>query len=319
MSQARRVGIVGVGHVGPHVANSLLLQGLADEIYLCDVNTKKTASEAQDLSDSVGFCPYNARVVDAGDRYEELAHCDVIVNAAGDVTRSAGDRDGELLFTTQACASFCNRVVDAGFQGVFVTISNPCDVVATEIWKLTGYDPKKVIGSGTGLDSVRLRNQIARATGVDPRSVQAYMIGEHGDTMFACWSQASFGGKPLAELRREKPERFAFDEAEVEHRGRRAGYVSYAGKGCTEYAVANAAARLIAAIFHDEHAILAGSTLLEGQYGESGIFTSAPLVVGRSGVEDVLMPDLSEAEVERFHATCTKIRSNLERLDWWRD
>ena len=153
MYQTRKIGVVGQGHVGAHVANSLLMQGIADELYLCDINEAKVTSEVQDLRDSLSFVPYNTKIVNCYDHYEELACCDVIVNAAGKVALAAGNRDGELFFTTDAARTFAKRIVDAGFDGIFVSISNPCDVVCTELWHLTGYDPKKIIGSGCGLDS----------------------------------------------------------------------------------------------------------------------------------------------------------------------
>ena len=153
MYQTRKIGVVGQGHVGAHVANSLLMQGIADELYLCDINEAKVTSEVQDLRDSLSFVPYNTKIVNCYDHYEELACCDVIVNAAGKVALAAGNRDGELFFTTDAARTFAKRIVDAGFDGIFVSISNPCDVVCTELWHLTGYDSKKIIGSGCGLDS----------------------------------------------------------------------------------------------------------------------------------------------------------------------
>lgn len=317
MIKPRTVGIVGMGHVGAHVANSLLLQGLADELYLCDIDSVKSASETQDLRDSLQFCPYNTKIVDCQDRYEELAGCDVIVNAAGKVSLAAGNRDGELFFTTDACRTFANRIVDAGFDGIWVSISNPCDVVCTEFWHLTGYDPSRIIGSGTGLDSARLRSQISLACNLDPKSINAYMIGEHGASMLAAWKSASISGKPLAQLADEEPERFAFDLAEMEDKARQGGYVTFAGKQCTEYAVANAAVRVVAAVLHDEHAVMGASTLMTGQYGEEGIFTSLPCIIGRNGVERVMELDLSQAELEAFHASCQHIRDNINRLTWW--
>lgn len=318
MNGTRTVGIIGLGHVGAHVANTLLLQGLVDELRLCDIDAQKLASEVQDLRDSLAFCPYNAAIVNCGDTYEELAGCGIIVNAAGDVSLSSTNRDGELFYTTDACRTFANRVVDAGFAGIWLTIANPCDVVATEIWHLTGYDPARIIGSGTGLDSARLRSQISLACGgLDPKSIDAYMIGEHGFSQIAAWKSASISGVPLSELEAADPERFGFDLAEVEELARRGGYVTMAGKHCTEYAVAGAAARLIGAIFHDEHAVLAASTLLTGQYGEEGIFSSLPCIIGRNGVERVLELDLSDGECEGFHTSCEHIRDNIARLTWW--
>ena len=316
--QTRKVGIIGLGHVGPHVANSLLLQGLVDELYLCDINETKLAAECRDLHDSLSFCPYNAKIVNCGDRYEELAGCDVIVNSVGKVTLAATNRDGELFFTTDATRSWAKRVVDAGFDGLFVNISNPCDVVCTEIWHLTGYEPRKIIGSGTGLDSVRLRAEISKRCGdLDPHSIQAYMIGEHGFSQIAAWKSASVGGKLLSELAVEDPDRYAFDLAQAEEDARKGGYVSYAGKQCTEYAVSNSAVRVIAAAFHNEHAVMAAATLMTGEYGEEGIFTSLPCVIGKDGVEEVYQLDLSDGEVEGFHKSCAHIRENISQLTWW--
>lgn len=318
MAKLRKVGVVGVGHVGAHVANSLILQGIVDELYLADIDLQKVVSEAQDLRDALPFCPYNARIVDCGDRYEELACCDVIVNAAGNVKLASTNRDGELFFTTDACRMFAQRIVDAGFNGIWVSIANPCDVVCTEIWHLTGYDPKKIIGSGTGLDSARLRSQISLACGgLDPKSINAYMIAEHGFSQIAAWKSASISGKLLSELAAEDPEHYAFDLAEVEELGRMGGYITLKGKGCTEYAVANSAAYVVAAVLHNEHAVMAASTLMEGQYGVEGIFTSLPCVIGQNGVEQVYTLDLSDEEVEGFRKSCAHIRENIAQLTWW--
>lgn len=318
MMQARTVGIVGVGHVGAHVADCLLAQGLADEIVLCDIDAGKLASEVQDLRDSLSFRPCGARVSACGDRYEELAGCDIVVNAAGSVARSSESRDGELFYTTDACRMFARHIVDAGFQGIWLSIANPCDVVALEFAHLTGYDPARIIGSGCALDSARLRTQVSLACGgLDPASVDAYMIGEHGFSQIAAWKSASIAGIPLDRLAETDPERFGFDRAKVEELARRGGYVTMAGKHCTEYAVANAAARIVRAVFFDEHAVLAVSSLLTGQYGEADVFASLPCVVGRAGVERVLEPELSEDELAGFRASCAHIRENVGRLSWW--
>lgn len=143
------------------------------------------------------------------------------------------------------------------------------------------------------------------------------MIGEHGASMLAAWRSASISGKLLAQLAEEEPDRFAFDLADIEDKARQGGYVAYAGKQCTEYAVANAAVRVVAAVLHDEHAVMGASTLLTGQYGEEGVFTSLPCIIGRNGVERVMELDLSQGELEAFHASCQHIRDNISRLAWW--
>lgn len=319
MGIVRKVGIIGMGHVGAHVANSLMIQGVADELLLCDLDEAKLRAEVQDLNDGLAFCPHNIKIIGCGTDYERLAECDVIVNAAGKVVLASQDRDGELFWTTDTARTFVRRVSDAGFSGVWVTIANPCDVVATEIWRLAGCDPARVVGSGTALDSSRLRHVLSDETGIDQHSISCYMLGEHGFSQFAAFSQVSFGGKPLSELEREAPERFSFDHGEAENRARMGGYVTMKGKGCTEYAVALAATRLVKAIVYDEHCITACSTLLTGQFGEQGHYISLPCVVGASGVERVVDLDLDDREIEAFHASCAHIRENISKLTWWNE
>lgn len=195
-----------------------------------------------------------------------------------------------------------------------MNISNPCDVVATEIWKLSGIDSNRVLGTGTALDSSRLKYALSKVTGFDQHSICAYMLGEHGNSMFAAWSAVNFGGKPLSQLREEQPERFSFDLAEVEQAARRGGYVTYAGKHCTEFAVADAACRLVRAIVSNEHYITACSTLMTGEYGESGLYTSLPCVIGAEGVEEVMHLDLTDAELAEFRKSCAHVRENLGRI-----
>lgn len=317
MGYVTKIGIIGLGHVGAHVANSCMLQGVGDEFYLCDIDDAKLKSEVQDLRDSIAFLPHHVKVFDCGAHYEQLAGCDIIVNAAGKVALVKDGRDGELEYTTNAARTFISRITQAGFKGIWISISNPCDVVATQIWHTSGCDPRRVIGSGTALDSARFRHVLSRETGIAQHSIGCYMLGEHGASQFAAWSQVHFGDKPLAELETEDPVRFGFDKDLLEDQARQGGFVTFAAKRCTEYAIANAATRLIKAVIHDEKAIIACSTLLTGQYGLEGHFTSLPCVIGKDGVEEVLTLNLSEGELEKLRASCAHVRDNISKLSWW--
>lgn len=318
MALIRKIGVIGLGHVGAHVAYTLLMQGVADELYLCDIKEEKLKAEVQDYTDAMAFFPHFCKVVNCGAKYEQLACCDVVVNAAGDIDGSAKDRDGELFITTEITRTWPVRLVDAGFKGVIVTISNPCDVIATEIYRLTGYDHKKIIGSGTALDSARQRNALSKQVGLDPRSCNIYMLGEHGFSQFTPWSVCNFGGKSLDALAKEQPERFEFNRDELENQARMGGYVAMAGKHCTEYAVASAAVRIVRAVVSNEHFLTACATLMEGQYGEEGCYASLPCIVGAAGVEEVITLDLTNEEVEKFHASCAHIKGNIAKLgEWW--
>lgn len=311
----KKVGIIGVNHVGAHVANALLYQSLADEIYLCDTNTTLCTAQANDLVDAMSFYPRSARIIDCADRYEDLAGCDVLVNAAGHVAAAAGNRDGELFVTSAEAKTFARRIVDAGFAGVIVTIANPNDVIATEIQGLTGYDPRKVIGSGTTLDSARLRHALADATGFDQRSISAWMLGEHGFSEFACWSHITFGSLTVPEVERRTG--LTLDRSTFETAATKGGFVTYQGKQCTEYSIANSATEIIKAVLCDAHIITPVSTYIDDVYGESGVYASLPCEVGARGVERVLVPELADDEVQRWHDTCAHIRANVEKVRCW--
>ncbi|MFT8649543.1 MAG: L-lactate dehydrogenase [Bifidobacterium psychraerophilum] len=327
------IGIIGLGHVGPHVANSLILQGVADQLLLCDTNEEKLAAEVQDLNDSTVFAPHRAVVVNCHADYERLAQCDIIVNSAGQVTLSAISRTGELFKAIDDVRSYVGRIAAAGFTGFWVNVSNPCDVVTREIHRLSGLPASHVMGTGTVLDSARLRTVISLKTGLAPESIQAYMIGEHGNTQIAAWSSISFAGKLLSELGAARPRDHAeqggeagksqtsagsgiydLDAAEVEAKAREGGYVAYRGKQCTEYAIGNAAARLVRAILHDEHVVLSASVQLNGEYGQDGLFISVPSVIGAEGAGDIFELSLNDQERAGFEASCDAVRDNYAKL-----
>ncbi|WIY82461.1 hypothetical protein [Propionimicrobium sp. PCR01-08-3] len=303
-----KIGIVGMGHVGPHAASALINWGVADELYLCDIDEKKCRAERFDLLDSTAFAPRPVRIHDVGADYEALAETDVIINAAGDVSQVAVNRDGELFGTTAIARTFVGRIAAAGFDGFWVNVSNPCDVVTRLVHDLSGLPANRVLGTGTSLDSARLRRAIATKTGVSIRSIDAYMLGEHGFSGLAAFSQVSIGGKPLSELAAEHPEQFGFSAEEVERDGLNGGYDIYNFKHCTEYGVGAAAARITTAIVRGENAVLAASVHLDGQYGQSGFYISTPAVIGADGVEDIYELSLTDDERRRFLGSCEKVQ-----------
>ena len=316
MIQTSKIGIVGVGHVGAHVAYCLLLNGVANELLLCDIDEKKLIAEVKDLNDCLSLAPHNMKIVNCGADYEQLSKCDIIINAAGNISLCSNTRDGELFETTNIARTFAKRIVDAGFSGIFVSVSNPCDVVATKIFHLTGYEPRKIIGSGCVLDSSRLKFAISNQTQVSPESIDAYMIGEHGRSEIAMWSGLRIAGKSLEVLQRDDRVRFALNKVEVEESVRLGGYAIYCGKRCTEFAIALSVTKICIAILNNEHKVLCVSSLLDGQYGESGIYSSLPCQIGSAGIEYVYTPDLSQDEIRGFKASCAHIKDNLSKLDW---
>ncbi|MDD4843681.1 MAG: L-lactate dehydrogenase, partial [Anaerotignum sp.] len=281
--KTRSVGIIGVGHVGAHCAYSLAVQGIVDELVLVDINEQKAISECQDLRDSVAYLPHRVEVRAGG--YADVKDCDVVVISVGVITKS-NNRLDELNVSIGMVNSFVKQVVDAGFHGIFVNITNPCDIIARQVHKLSGFDKSRVFGTGTGLDSSRFKAVLARETGIDHKSLVAYTMGEHGDSQMAPWSHVTANGKPLAELI-AKDKKYDVDKAAVLTEAIRGGWVTFAGKGCTEYGIASTLARIVNVIFHDEKAVMPCTTQLNGEYGQNDIFISTPCVIGKNGVEEV--------------------------------
>lgn len=308
----RKVGIIGVGHVGAHVAFSLVTQGIVDELVLVDINKQKAISERQDLLDAATYLPH--RIYVSVGEYEDLADCDIIVNSVGKIAESR-DRLAELQQSVDMVNSYIKRIMDAGFDGIIINITNPCDIISYYIQKTTGLPKNRVFGTGTGLDSSRFKNVMAKETGIDHKSVIGYSLGEHGDSQMIPWSVVNLGGKPLSELEKERPETFGkLDKEDIKYRTVKGGWFTYEGKKCTEFGIAATASRLINAIYHDEKFVTTASTLLEGEYGQEGLYISIPVVIGKNGVEDKYELNLTENELEEFKHSCDVVKDNIAKI-----
>lgn len=312
MNKKRKVGIIGLGHVGAHVAYTLCVRAIADELVLVDKNEKKLASEVQDLRDAVAYHPHRV-TINAG-TFADLGDCDIIVNSVGKIELlKTLDRLTEMDFTIRQVRGFAKKIRASGFDGILLNITNPCDIVARELALHLGLPKGHVFGTGTGLDTSRLLSALVRHTGVDHKSITCFMMGEHGALQFAPWSAVTFHGMPLDEWAKTD-ERFRFDRDALQKEAIGGGWVTYSGKGCTEYGIANTAAFMIDAIFRDEKVILPATMELDGEYGERGLFAGVPCLIGANGVEKVIEIPLTDEEKAKFHACCEGIRKNMEHL-----
>ena len=313
MSRKRILGVIGLGHVGAHVAYSLAVQGIADELVLVDQNELKLKSEVQDLRDAAAYLPHRV-TVRTGD-FSNLGECDVIVNSVGkiELLRGTHDRLTEMDYTIPAVRGYAGKIKASGFDGVLINITNPCDIVTRELALGLGLPRGRVFGTGTGLDTSRLLSALARQTGIDHKSITCYMMGEHGNLQFAPWSCVSFRGVPL-EVWAQRDERFRFDRAALQKESIGGGWVTFSGKFCTEYGIATTAARMAHIVLHDEKAIMPASAELCGEYGESGLFAGVPCILGAGGVEQVVELSLTDDEQATFHSCCEGIRKNMEHL-----
>lgn len=310
--KTRSVGIVGVGHVGAHCAYSLAVQGIVDELVLVDVKEQKVISECQDLRDSVSYLPHRVEV--RGGTYEDLKDCDIVVISVGTIMGEDHSRLAELKHSVELVNSFVGRIVKAGFDGIFIVITNPCDIIARQVQKLSGFPASRVFATGTGLDSARLRTVLARETGIDHKSLVAYTMGEHGDSQMVPWSHVTVNGKSLDQLAKENP-KYQVDKEAVLHETIEGGWVTFAGKGATEFGICSTLARLVFCVFHDEKAVMPVSTQLNGQYGQHDLYISTPCVIGKDGVEEVLELTLTPEEMAAFQHSCDVIRTNIGYIE----
>lgn len=297
-----KIGVIGAGHVGSHVASALSLGGLCDEIVLVDCDADKARAQAIDLADAAVCFPRPVAIAAGG--YDDLADAALVVMAACDGILEE-DRLLELDNTVRVAQQILPRLKGSGFCGVVVSITNPCDIIAQYLAAETGLT---VIGTGTALDSARLRLRIAQAAGVAPASVEAYCLGEHGDSQVAALSSAVIGGRPVQELCSEAA------LAEAARCTISAGWEIAAPKGSTEFGIGSVAAALCAAILRDERRVIPCSAMLNGEYGERGVYASLPRVIGAAGVLRTLTPELNPAERESFARSCAVLRANCRRI-----
>ena len=310
--KTRKVGIIGAGNVGPHVALNLAIQGLADEIVFYDIKEKKAAAEAMDIMDAVSYMPHH--VTCYGGTVDDMRDADIIVNASGKTRRPEQTRLDMMDEAVETTKQFAPLIAKSGFDGIIISISNPCDIIAEYLQHLLDWPKARIIGSGTALDSARLQMQLAAQLGVNRRSVTAYLLGEHGDSSMIPWSHVFVAGKPVDELLSENPGKYKMDShADVLEKVHRGGYFENDGKGCTEFGVASATAELIRAIFHDEHKILPCSVYLDNLYGVQDTFASVPVKVGANGIEDIIEIHLTPEEQQEFESSIKILKEHYAR------
>lgn len=312
MVKLQKAAIVGCGFVGASIAFALMQDGIFSELVLIDANRDKAEGEAMDLSHGLPFArPMDIR---AGD-YDDVADCALVIITAG-----AGQKPGETRLdlvhkNVEILRGIVPEIAKRNREAILLVVSNPVDVLTWAAWKLSGYPSNRVLGSGTVLDTARLKYLLGERLGVDSRSVHAFIIGEHGDSELAVWSGANVSGIPLdhfCELRGY----YEHDKADewLQREVRDSAYEIIRRKGATYYGVAMAVTRIAHAIVRDEHSVLPVSNLLQGQYGIDGLCMSIPAVVGRNGVEDTLEIPLSPAEREALAASAATLRQVADGL-----
>lgn len=309
----RKIVIVGAGHVGSHAGYALISQGLAEEIVYIDVDRKKAEAQALDLFDATAYLPKRA-VVRAGG-YADAADAQLLIVAAGplpDMSRGQTRMD-TLRQTIEVIKDVTEGIRMSGFAGIILNISNPADVVTHYIQNRLSWPEDRILSTSTTLDSARLRRALAQAVGVDQKSILAYALGEHGESQMVPWSAVTIGGKPLSQLREEQPETYGkLDLDAIAAEGRAGGWIILGGKGSTEFGIGASIAEVVRAIFGDENRVLPVSVLLNGQYGQRGVYASVPAVLNRNGVAGIVELRLTETEQRQFEASCKTMDENYQ-------
>lgn len=311
--QPTRVAIVGAGNVGATFAYTLLLSGLAPEIVLIDVNRERAEGEAMDLNHSVPFA--SPVRVWAGD-YGDCAGAAATVITAGAAQRPGETRLDLARRNVAILRQIVPAVAAANPDGVIVVATNPVDVLTFEAWRLSGLPSERVIGSGTILDTARFRYLLSEHFGVDPRSVHAYIVGEHGDSEVPVWSLANIAGMRLADFC--VAQGMTLDEPAMEEifrQTRDAAYLIIERKGATYYAIGAALLRLVEAILRDQDTVLSVSSRIEDYYDIGGVALSLPTVINRGGIARVLRLQLNDREVEGLRRSAEVLRTTIAAVE----
>ncbi len=310
----RKVALIGTGMVGMSYAYSLLNQNVCDELVLIDINKERAMGEAMDLNHGLAFSA-SAMKIYAGE-YSDCADADIAVLCAG-VAQKPGESRLELLQrNAKVFSSIVQAVLSSGFDGIFLVATNPVDIMTQITCAISGFDPRRVVGSGTALDTARLRYMLGGLFKVDSRNVHAYVIGEHGDSEFVPWSQAMLATCPITELCGSTPECACTWEQlhAIEHEVRDAAQQIIRAKGATYYGIGMSLARITRAILSNENSVLTVSAMLLGEYGEKDVFVGVPCIVNRNGIRRVMPLSLNEQETELFHTSCHTLRTSFESL-----
>ena len=301
-----KVVLVGTGFVGMSMAYAMLNRGGVNELILIDIDKDKTIGEEMDLSHGLPFAPQKM-VIKAGD-YDECKDAEVVVITAG-IAQKPGQTRLELTETnTKIMKSITKSIMASGFNGVIVVASNPVDIMSYVVAKVSGLPKNKVIGSGTVLDTARLRYIMAEYLNVSSKNIHAYVMGEHGDSSFVPWNHAYVGCKKISDVMKDN--NHPMDDLEKIHKDVvNAAYEIINKKKATYYGIGVALSRLVKAILEDEHGILTVSAYLkDGEYGQDDIYIGVPAIICSEGIREVVNLDLTDEEQAKLDESCKIIK-----------
>ncbi len=308
----KKIVLVGTGMVGMSFAYAALNQNLCDELVLCDINAKRAAGEAKDLNHGLAFSKTSMKIYQG--TYADCRDADIVVICAG-VGQKPGETRLQLLQRNLGIfKTIVDPVIDSGFDGIFLVATNPVDIMTRITRELSGFNSNRVIGTGTTLDSARLRFLLGDYFKIDPRNIHGYVIGEHGDSEFVPWSQVTLGPKPVLDMLTDNTNYCIEDLEQISEEVRHAAYEIIEAKGATYYGIGMAICRVARAVLQDENSILTVSSDLRGAYGFSGVYAGTPCVVNRRGVKRIIELNLVPDEMDKLRESCTLLDKTFKDL-----
>ena len=311
-----KITVIGAGSVGATVANDLMVQGVATEIVLVDINTKKAYGEALDIYQGAPF--HSPAVVRSGD-YEDAVGSDIVIITCG-IARKPGMSRLDLAQTNvNILKDVAKSVVPHAPNAVYVIVSNPVDVLTYVFHKVSGLPENQIIGSGTILDTSRLQSELARRFRISPKNVHAHVYGEHGDSSFVPWSLATIANNHIDVYKENSPDKERInwnqDYEEVEKFVKKSGGVIIENKGATFYAVAMSVCHICKCIYAGAGTALTVSTMMHGEYGVDDVCLSTLALVDRKGVRGKILNKLTDAEIAKLQASANKLKEVIAQIE----
>lgn len=313
----RKITVVGAGSVGATIAYTLVAEGIASDIVLIDINNNKAVAEAMDIRQATSFLNA-ARIIEGG--YEDAVGSDIVIVASG-VGRKPGQSRIDLAQTNvDILKSIAPELVKYAPDAIYVMVANPVDVLTYVFCKVTGVPQNRVIGSGTSLDTSRLKARLSEFYSVNPAQIHGYVYGEHGDTSFVPWSLVNISGVPLADYENAVTDKStlcvpAYTHEEVEEYVKKSGGKIIAGKGATFYGITASVCYIVKSIYSGVDTIITASTMLTGEYGVEDVCISLPCVLCKEGIKTTLAPKLTEEETAKFRASAEAMKNVIAQLE----
>lgn len=313
---ANKVTVIGAGSVGSTIAFMMAVKGIAAEIVIIDINEKKALGEAMDIRQGIPFC--DPCKIYAG-RYADAKDSDIVVITSG-IGRKPGQTRLELAQTNvNIMKSIASEISAVAPNAVYVIVSNPVDVLTYVFNKTTHIPENRIIGTGTLLDTARLRSRLADYMNVSQKNIHAYVLGEHGDSSFVPWSSARICNVPLEQFKSCVSNKDAIQAElnyeDIEQYMRTSGGKIIQRKGATFYAIAMSVCHICESIFDDANAILAVSTMMHGEYGIEDCCLSIPTIINASGYVGKVLPVMTEEEVEKLKHSAQMLKNVIAQID----